>query len=109
MRTRSLLVVSTALLLVVALIASLGLWVRLFTPVLSFDIAADRTRALPAGYAERSPYPFGEFARYEITVHYVLVRMYNPVLGGHSRHLLLNRPPGQGVRNGDGERKPHRV
>lgn len=98
MKAKSVMGVSMICVLGFFLLSGCNFFGRLFNPDLPFDIAGDRIKALtsrgPGGISE---FPFTEFSKYQIKVYYVHAWLYDPEIRGHSRHTLLNLPPGDGI------------
>lgn len=63
-----------------------------------FDLAADAADGVGTRAASGiATFPFAEFTKYEVTVHFVYLALYDPDGNGYSMHTLLNLPDGEGI------------
>lgn len=70
---------------------------RLLHSDLPFDIAADQSGFAIKSTAVSEEYPFCEFTKYEVTVYYVYVYLYDPDLPSWSQQTIMNLAPGEGI------------
>jgi hypothetical protein len=97
-KKRSIIRVAGICILASFIILGCSFFAKLLNPDLPFDIASDRMAGLSSRAATGSgEFPFTEFSKYEITVYYVHAWLYDAGIWAHSKHTLLNLPPGAGI------------